>query len=390
MATRKKLHIAIVAGESSGDLLGAGLIKALRIRFPDAEFSGIGGPQMLGLGFRSLFPMERLAVMGLVEVLGRLRELLSIRKSLLQHYIANPPDVFIGIDSPDFNLDLELSLRNSGTRTMHYVSPSVWAWRPERVLKIKKAVDRILCLFPFEKKFYDAEHVPATFVGHPLGDMLPLHSDQQAARRALELPEHGLIVALLPGSRSSEIKYLAEPFIRAARLCLKTLPDLQFVVPLVNEKRHHQFETILNQVDPDLPVRLVSGRSREVMAASDAILLASGTATLEAALVKRPMVVAYRMAWLTVKLLRPRIKLSHFSLPNLLAGRQLVPEFIQEACTPENLAVALLDWLEHPDKVKSLYQAFTTIHESLRGDADIRAAEAVAELAVAPVSGARV
>ena len=364
----------------SGDLLGAGLIKTLRERYPEAEFSGIGGPQMLAQGFQSLFPMERLAVMGLVEVLGRLRELLAIRRSLIQHYIANPPDVFIGIDSPDFNIDLELALRNTGVRTVHYVSPSVWAWRPERVHKIKRAVDRVLCLFPFEEQFYRAAEVPVSFVGHPLADLIPLEDTQAQARRELALPEHGLIVALLPGSRGSEVKMLSEPFIRAARLCLKTLPDLQFVVPLVNEKRQQQFETVLNRIDPDLPVRLIQGRSREVMAAADAVMLASGTATLEAMLIKRPMVVAYRMAWLTVKLMRPRIKLKHFSLPNLLAGRALVPELIQEDCTPEKLATALLNWLEHPGKVRALHDDYLAIHHTLRCDANTRAADAVVEV----------
>lgn len=385
--SKKKPHIAIVAGEMSGDLLGAGLIRALRRRYPGATFSGIGGPLMLEEKFQSRFPMERLAVMGLVEVLGRLFELLKIRKSLREHYCANPPAVFIGIDAPDFNLDLELSLKAQGIPTVHYVSPSVWAWRPERVFKIKKAVDKVLCLFPFEPDFYQKAEVPARFVGHPLGDKIPLVTDQRAARRALQLPEHGMIVALLPGSRGSEVKYLAEPFIRAARLCLAKLPDLQFVVPMVNDARHAQFEAVLNRIDPDLPVRLVSGRSREVMAAADAVLLASGTATLEAMLLKRPMVVGYRMAWLTEKILRPKIKLDYFSLPNLLAGKALVPELLQEDCTAEKLSAALLAWLEHPERITALHAAFTAIHHTLRENSDEQAAAAIAELIDARPAG---
>ncbi|MBI2379986.1 MAG: lipid-A-disaccharide synthase [Gammaproteobacteria bacterium] len=374
-------HVAIVAGEMSGDLLGAGLMDALRQRFPNARFSGIGGPQMLARGFESHYSMDRLAVMGLVEVLGRLPELLRIRKSLRERYLAERPDVFIGIDSPDFNLGLELALRRGGVKTVHYVSPSIWAWRPERVHKIREAVEHVLCLLPFEPAFYEKAAVPATFVGHPLADMLPVESEQRVARQTLGLPEDGFVVALLPGSRGTELKFLAEPMIRAARLCLQRFPDLQFVAPMVNGRRQQQFEAVLNRIDPDLPVRLVSGRSREVMAAADVVLLASGTATLEAMLLKRPMVVAYRMAWLTVKLLRPKISLKHFSLPNLLAGEALVPELLQEDCTAEKLAEAVLSWLEHPERGEALRARFTAMHQALRQNANVRAAEVVAGLA---------
>lgn len=382
--TGKTLRIAMVAGETSGDLLGAGLIRALRKHHPDLTCFGIGGTQMEAEGFVSRVPMERLAVMGLVEVLGRLPELLRIRRELIRDLLKDPPDVFIGIDAPDFNLGLEKALRAGGVRTVHYVSPSIWAWRPERVLTVKQAVARVLCLLPFEKRFYDEAGVAADFVGHPLADMVAFEPDQAGARAALGLPEHGLIVALLPGSRGSELKYLAEPFIRAARRVMQRFPDLQFVVPLVNERRQKQFEAVLNRVDPDLPVRLVSGRSREVMAAADLVLLASGTATLEAMLLKRPMVVAYKMAWLTVKLLRPKIRLTHFSLPNLLAGRGLVPELLQERCTPALLAEAMLDWLEHPERVAELRERFTEIHHQLRQDADEKAAHSVFEVLSAP------
>lgn len=382
----KSLRFGIVAGEASGDLLGAGLIRAIRRRWPDAEFEGIAGPQMIAAGARSLFPMERLSVMGIVEVLGRYRELLGIRRQLADHFRQDPPDVFIGIDAPDFTLGLERRLRRAGIKTAHYVSPSVWAWRQRRVKKIARSTDLMLTLFPFEARFYEAHQVPVRFVGHPLADTIPLKVDRVAARQALSLPAKGEILALLPGSRSNELHYLAEAFIEAVRWLRARRPSLQVVVPLVNATRRSQFEQILAGIsEAPPPMTLLDGQSREVMAAADVVLLASGTAALEAMLLKRPMVVAYKLAPLTYWLIRYRVKVQSFSLPNLLAGasrpkENLVPELIQHQASPERLGAALLDYLDNPQKTADINQRFDEIHQTLRRDASHRAAEAVLDL----------
>lgn len=369
------LRVALVAGEASGDILGAGLMQALKARHPQVEFIGVGGPLMQGEGLNSYFPMERLAVMGLVEVLGRLPELLARRRRLIKSLIAAKPDVFIGIDAPDFNLGVELKLRRAGIKTVHYVSPSVWAWRQKRVLKIRQACDLMLCLFPFEAQFYDAHQVPVRFVGHPLADAIPVQADRAAAREALDLPADSPVVALLPGSRGGEVARLGSLFLDAAVRLRALRPGIRFVVPCASPERREQLEQLL--MGRDLPLTLLDGRSHQALAACDAVLIASGTATLEALLHKRPMVVAYRVAPLTYKILRRLVKSPYISLPNLLAERLLVPELIQDAATPEALAQLLAPLLEG-GAVQT--EGFDVIHRALRRDASVQAADALLEL----------
>lgn len=380
-ANSKPLRVGIIAGEMSGDLLGAGLIKAIREKHPDAVMEGIGGPQMIAEGFTSLFALEALSVMGLFEVLVHLPRLLRIRRAIVTHFLAYPPDVFVGIDAPDFNLGVEQRLRARGIRTVHYVSPSVWAWRQGRVKKIARSVDRMLTLFPFEAAFYQDHRVPVRFVGHPLADMIPPRVDAAAARAALKLPAQGELVALLPGSRAGEVGRLAEVFVATVDWCLHRRPGLRFAVALANPLAHEIFMRALNRHAGDLPVHLVDGHAREVMAASDAVLLASGTATLEAMLSKRPMVVAYKLALPTFLLARRWVKLPYFALPNLLAGEKLVPEFLQDEVTPEALGSALLQALDDTAARQRLTDAFDGIHAQLRGGASVNAAAAVLEVA---------
>ncbi|MDX1367320.1 lipid-A-disaccharide synthase [Pseudomonas sp.] len=369
------LRVALVAGEASGDILGAGLMQALKARHPQIEFIGVGGPLMQAEGLSSYFPMERLAVMGLVEVLGRLPELLVRRRLLIKTLVDAKPDVFIGIDAPDFNLGLELKLRRAGIKTVHYVSPSVWAWRQKRVLKIRDACDLMLCLFPFEAQFYDAHQVPVRFVGHPLADAIPQQADRAAAREALDLPQDSTVVALLPGSRGGEVARLGALFLDAA-VRLRTLrPGIRFVLPCASPERRVQLEQML--VGRDLPLTLLDGRSHDALAACDAVLIASGTATLEALLYKRPMVVAYKVAPLTYLILKRLVSSAYISLPNLLAERLLVPELIQDAATPEALAQALAPLL---DDGEVQTEGFDVIHRALRRDASAQAADAVLKL----------
>jgi len=370
------MRVALVAGEASGDILGAGLMQALKAQYPQIEFIGVGGPLMQAQGLASYFPMERLAVMGLVEVLGRLPELLSRRKRLIRTLIDAKPDVFIGIDAPDFNLTVELKLRQAGIKTVHYVSPSVWAWRQKRVLKIREACDLMLTLFPFEAQFYQDHQVPVRFVGHPLADTIPQQADRAAARDALNLSNDQPVVALLPGSRGGEVARLGSLFLDAA-VRLRTLrPGIQFVLPCSSPERRAQLEQLL--VGRDLPLTLLNGRSHEALAACDAVLIASGTATLEALLYKRPMVVAYKVAPLTYRILKRLVTSAYISLPNLLAERLLVPEMIQDAATPEALAQLLAPLL---DGGEVQTEGFDVIHRALRRDASVQAATAVLQLA---------
>lgn len=373
--TARKLRVALVAGEASGDILGSGLMQALKQRHSDIEFIGVGGPRMEAEGLKSHFPMERLSVMGLFEVLGRLRELLRRRKDLVQMLITAKPDVFIGIDAPDFNLNIELKLRRAGIRTVHYVSPSVWAWRQKRVLKIKEACDLMLALFPFEARFYEEHAVPVRFVGHPLANTIPLEADRTGARERLGLPQDASVVALLPGSRGGEVGKLGALFLDTAQRLLQERPGLRFVLPCANPERRLQIEEML--AGRDLPVQLLDGASHEAFAACDAVLIASGTATLEALLYKRPMVVAYKVAPMTYRILKRLVKSPYISLPNLLAGRLLVPELIQDAATPEALAVTLTPLL---DDGSVQTEPFDAIHRALRQDASAQAAEAVLAL----------
>ncbi|MBL1275437.1 MAG: lipid-A-disaccharide synthase [Ectothiorhodospiraceae bacterium] len=374
------MRIGIVAGEASGDLLGAGLISAIKQRYPDAVIEGIAGPEMIAAGATSLFPMDRLSVMGIVEVLGRYRELMGIRRQLATHFRENPPDVFIGIDAPDFTLGLEKQLRQVGIKTVHYVSPSVWAWRQGRVKKIAQSTDLMLTLFPFEEKFYQEHSVPVRFVGHPLADSIPLAIDKLSERKALGLSPDTAVLALLPGSRSNELHYLAPTFIETVRWLRSHMPDLEVVVPLSNDVRRAQFEAALAEMSDPPAMMLVDGQSREVMAAADVVLLASGTAALEAMLLKRPMVVAYKLSPITYWIAKRMVKVENVSLPNLLANETLVPELIQHEATPERLGKAVLNYFENADVNDKVNSRFNEIHQQLRQGASQQAADAVLEL----------
>lgn len=373
-------RIALIAGEHSGDILGADLIRALKQQLPDAEFFGIGGPRMRAEGFQALFDMEELAVMGIVEVLGRLPRLLQVRREILQQIIARSPDVFIGIDAPDFNLPVELKLKQAGIKTVHYVSPSVWAWRQKRIFKIAAATNLVLALLPFEKAFYDKFAVPCQFVGHTLADQMPLEPDKALAKQALGFTVERPLLALMPGSRSNEIKLLAADFFRTAALLLSEQPQLQLVCNMVTEQKAQIYQQIKQQVAPDLPVTLLIGQARQTLEAADAVLITSGTATLEAMLAKTPMVVAYRTNWLTYQIARRLVKLAHFSLPNLLADKALVPEFLQDAVTPAALADALRPLLDGADAKQQTVAEFNRIHQHIRCGASERAAQAILQV----------
>ncbi|NNN84562.1 lipid-A-disaccharide synthase [Vibrio sp. A8-1] len=375
---QQPLRIGIVAGELSGDTLGEGFIKAIKTRYPNAEFVGIGGPKMIDQGCHSLFDMEELAVMGLVEVLGRLPRLLKVKAELVQHFTQNPPDVFIGIDAPDFNLRLERDLKQAGIKTVHYVSPSVWAWRQKRIFKIAAATDLVLAFLPFEKAFYDRFNVPCEFIGHTLADALPLQPDKQAAQRLLGLDEKKRWLAVLPGSRSGEMKLLAQPFIETCQRLHQTYPELGFVVALVNSQRREQFEAVWQQVAPELDFTLIDDTARDVITASDVVMLASGTVALECMLLKRPMVVGYKVNAITAFLARRLVKIPYVSLPNILAGQELVKEFIQQECSVDNLYHELTRLLQSDNQ--ALLDKFTEMHHWIRKDADQQAAQAVLTL----------
>jgi lipid-A-disaccharide synthase len=380
----RALSFGLVAGEASGDNLGGALVHALVAREPQARCYGVAGPRMVEAGCEAWHPSETLAVMGLAEILGHLPRLLRLRNELVERFAEAAPAAYIGIDSPEFNLRMSAALRARGIPTVQYVSPQVWAWRQGRVRKIAASVDLVLCVLPFEAQFYESHDVRAVFVGHPLADQVPLESDPLAARVALGLPERGPVVAVLPGSRGAELAKLGPPFAATIAWLAARRPDLAFVAPMANASAHAAFEQALAAHAPGVPVKLVDGRAQQAVAASDAVLVTSGTATLEAALVKRPMVVAYRVAPLTAWLVRRLnlVKTEYFSHPNLLAGRRLVPEFFQEQVCPEVLGAAVLEQLERPDRV-ALVEAFAEIHRTLRRNASERAADAVLELVAA-------
>jgi len=372
------IRIGIVAGEVSGDILGASFIKAVKRQYPNATFEGIGGPLMIEQGCNSLFEMDELSVMGLVEVFSRLRRLFKIKDSLREHFVANPPDVFVGIDAPDFNLRLELQLKTAGIKTVQYVSPSIWAWRQKRIFKVAAATNLVLALLPFEKDFYDVHGFPCAYIGHTLADEIDPNMDKFKARSALGLTENGQVLALMPGSRSSELKYNSDMYLRAALQLAQKFPELSFVMPLVNEQRRAQFLARKALIAPDLEITLIDGRSREVMAASDAIILASGTATLEGLLINRPMLVAHKIHWLTYKIFKPLMKVKHYSLPNLLAKKELVVELIQDDATVDEIVRQASRLLS--DDMSHITSQFSDIQKNLQCDASAQAATQVLSL----------
>ena len=377
------MRIGIVAGESSGDILGAGLIRAIRERRPDATFEGVAGPLMQAAGCKALYPAETLAVMGLFEVLRHLPRLLKVRSHLREHFTANPPDVFVGIDSPDFNLGLEESLRKQGIPTVHYVSPSIWAWRPKRVFKVGRATDLTLALLPFEPPLYGQHGFKATFVGHPLADSVPAQPDKRALREELHLPQDRPVVAILPGSRGSEVRRLGPVFLRTAAWLSQRKPEVQFVIPAATPALNQLLKRQIRSLEPDLPVTLVEGHSHEALGAADAVLLASGTAALEALLLRCPMVVAYKVSSLTYNVVMglKLLKIKNVSLPNLLAERDLVPEFMQARANPEELGPAVLKLLDDKQARDAQLRGLEALTGVLRVGADARAADAVLGLA---------
>ncbi|WP_287817212.1 lipid-A-disaccharide synthase [Idiomarina sp.] len=375
MSSKKPPKIAIVAGEHSGDLLGAGLMQAISKRHPGAYFIGVGGPLMAEQGMDTYFPMDDLAVMGIAEVVQQLPKLLRHRKKLVQYLIEEQPDVMIGIDAPDFNLTVETRLKNAGIATIHYVSPSVWAWREGRIKGIKKAVDHVLCLLPFEKDFYDKHGLPATFVGHPLADDIPMQWQQTPARKELKLEPESEYLAILPGSRKGEIARMAPVFLRVAKKIAEKYPNLRFVAPMISDARAEQFQELIKQYSPELTIALPVGESRKVMAASNYLLLTSGTVALEALLIKRPMVVAYRFHWLSYQIIKRLFHAPFFSLPNLLAGKEIVPELAQSEASEEGIEQALVELIEQDNT--ALLEQFKTIHQQLKVSASEKAANVV-------------
>ena len=374
---RKSIKIGIVAGETSGDLLGAGLMRELKSRLPGVQFEGIGGPRMQAEGCVCLADMDRLSVIGLEGILHIPGALLT-RRRLTAHFLAHRPALYIGVDAPDFNLSVEERLRAAGVTTVHYVSPTVWAWRGYRIHKIRRAVDRMLALFPFEVAYYRERGVPVTFVGHPLADEIPSTYDPTAVRTALGLPTDRTVVALLPGSRLGELRRHADLFVRAAQWLHERHPRLHFVVPFVSAATQALFAEALQRIGArNLPLTQLSGKSRDAVAAADVVLLASGTATLEAALLRKPMVVTYRVSRLSEMLIRLFAHVSMYALPNLLAGRLLVPELIQDDATPEKLGAAVERYIANPEQAESVQQALAEMHVALKQDADASAAEAV-------------
>ncbi len=372
------MKIGIVAGEASGDLLGSHLIRAIREKHPDAEFIGIAGPKMIAAGAVSLHSMEKLAVMGYVEVLKRFFEIIGIRKELIRYFRKNPPDIFIGIDAPDFNLGLELALKKSGIKTVHYVSPSIWAWRGERIRKIGEACSKVLALFPFEPEMYRKAGIACDYVGHPLADMIPESNNRIAMRHHMKLPLMEKVFAFLPGSRQSEVGYLADTFVKTARIIRERYPDARFLVPLASRETRNLFEeAIYRNGAEEMGFNLMFGHAVDAMIASDIVLVASGTATLEAALLGKPMVITYRMAPLTFKLKWRKRYQEYFGLPNILSGKFVVPELMQDNATPENLANALVNLLEDERTRSRIEAQFSEIHRMLKQNTAEKASSAI-------------
>lgn len=378
---KETLTVALIAGEVSGDILGSGLIREIQRQVPGVRFEGIGGDRMKAAGMVSWYPMEMLSIMGLFEVLRHLPALLQLKKSLLERWAQSPPDIFIGIDAPDFNLRIEAALHVQGVTTVHYVSPSVWAWRQGRIEGIRRSVDHMLTLLPFEASFYEQHQVPVTFVGHPMADEIPLQPDRQKALDALSLGQAGLdktVIAVLPGSRGGEVARLMPVFIETMQYLLRQRQDLHFVVPAANSLRLQQIQGLLEE-HQDLPVTVVKGQARECMTFAASALVASGTVTLECMLVKTPMVVAYRLAPLTYWIMKLMMRAKHIALPNLLADERIVPELVQNAATPAALGRAILEQL-HPEKRATLLSRFTELHQAISANADEQAAKVVSQL----------
>lgn len=373
------MRLGVVAGEVSGDQIAARVCQELRRRRPNLVLEGIGGPELQQLGLRSLVPMERLSVMGFAEPFKRLPELFQIRRRVSKHFSDNPPDLFLGVDSPDFNLSLERGLRRRGIATAHLVSPSVWAWRRWRIRRIRRSVDLMLCLFPFETQIYRDHGVPVTFVGHPFADELTPASDAHVLRRDIGLKTDGALIALLPGSREQEVHQLAPVFLRAASIIRASLPEMTLVIPAVNQKLASEIRQYASAF-PELDARIDVGCSRRLIAASDVVLVASGTATLEAALLGRPMVVAYRMSPMSWQLIKRLVKTPFAALPNIIADRAVVPELLQDAASPEALAAALLELLQSSEAAAQQQRAFLDLRLALGGNFGVRAADALLDV----------
>jgi lipid-A-disaccharide synthase len=369
-------RFALVAGETSGDLLAGLLLGGVRQRWPDLTSFGIGGPRMVEQGFEAWWPSEKLAVRGYIEVLPKIREILSIRKQLRDRLLSGDrPDLFIGVDAPDFNFDLEVALKAGGIKTVHFVCPSFWAWRPKKVQKLRRSADHVLCLFPFEPALLAQHGIESTYVGHPLAQVIPLEPDRRAARKRLGLGDDDTVVAILPGSRQSEVQYIARRFFDAAVLMQRQRPGLRFVVPALPALRPRIDGLV--RASGLQGVTVLDGRSHDALAACDATLIASGTATLEAALFKRPMVIAYNMNWLSWQIMRRKQLQPWVGLPNILCGEFVVPELLQDAATPQALARGVLDWLDAPERITTLQQRFTTLHHTLKRDTAQLATDAI-------------
>ena len=374
----RPLTIAMCAGEASGDLLGAHLMKALKARRPDVQFVGIGGPRMLALGFKSLYEQEKLAVRGFAEVIRRLPEILKIRQGLIRDMLDWQPDVFVGIDAPDFNLGVEAKLKQAGIPTVHYVSPSVWAWRRGRVNKIVHQTNKVLCLFPMEPQLYRDAGGQAEFVGHPMAETMPMEVDQVAARDELGLAQGIPVFALMPGSRVSEIDYMAPVFLEAAKLLQMRYPNARFVLPAATAASRARLQHYLAKpVFQSLPIVVTEGQAAKAAVAADVVMVTSGTATLEVALCKRPMVISYKISPLTYAYVRPQIKVPHVGLPNILLNKEVVPELMQDMAKPEFVAQAVLQWYESPDRMASVHADFNLLHQELRRNTAVLSAEAV-------------
>lgn len=376
MAHTPAPNFAMVAGEASGDLLGGLLLDGLRRRWPDLRGEGIGGPDMARRGFDAWWPSETLAVRGYVEVLRHYAGIVSIRKQLKQRLLESPPDAFIGVDAPDFNLDLEAALKARGVKTVHFVCPSIWAWRAERTEKIKRSADHVLCIFPFEPELLAREGIAATYVGHPLASVIPMNPDKAAARRALGLAQEDEVLAVLPGSRASEVHYHAGMFLAAAALLRKARPALQIVVPVIPNRRA-AIEEAARAAGLAGRIKIMDGQSHAMLAACDLALIASGTATLEAALFKRPMVIAYKVNWLSYRIMWPKHLQPWIGLPNILCGEFAVPELLQQAANPQALAAALLEWLEAPARMAAVQEKFKALHVQLQRDTATLATHAI-------------